>query len=174
MTDKPVPSATKSEFLQQHADAWRDLQSLIAGFDAEQMVVPADAAGWNVRDHLAHLCAWQMTRLAFLEKEFHWDAFGISKEEFVSNDIDTVNATVREMTRNVSPNDVIDMLDESTEALRKRVLATDEELLLTPASEFHPDWMGLIPNARVLDVIWAGSIRHFNEHRPYIERIVES
>jgi hypothetical protein len=172
MTEKPVPSATRDEFLRQHADAWRDLQTLIAPLDAEQMVVPADAAGWNVRDHISHLCAWQSTRLAFLEKEYHWDAFGIEEERYRSIDTDQVNEILRDMTRNLSPADAIDMLIESTEALRDLVIATDEEILLMPAAEFHPAWPRLLPNSRVLDIVWTATTRHFLEHHTYIERIV--
>jgi hypothetical protein len=172
MTEKPVPSANKEEFLRQHTDAWRDLQTLIAPLDAEQMVVPADAAGWNVRDHIAHLCAWQSTRLSFLEKGYHWDAFGIDEEQYRSINTDQVNEILRDMTRNLSPSDAMDMLGESTQALRDVVLATDEETLLMPAAEFHPAWPRLLPDFRVLDIVWMATTRHFHEHRVYIERIV--
>ena len=172
MTEKPAPSANKDEFLRQHADAWRDLQSLIATCDAEQMVVPTDEAGWNVRDHIAHLCAWQSIWFAFLEKQFHWDAFGIDEDQYRNNSTDEVNEILRDMTRNLSPADALDMLDESTQALRELVLATGEDILLMPASKFHAGWVGLMPNARVLDIVWVASTRHFHEHRAYIERIV--
>ena len=172
MTEIPFPSTNKDEFLQQHADAWGDLQTLFATLDAEQMVVPADTGGWNVRDHIAHLCAWQSTRLAFLEKGYHWDAFGIDEDQYRSIDTDQVNEILRDMTRNLSPADALDMLVESTEALREVVLATDEEILLMPAAEFHPAWPRLLSNARVLDIVWMATTRHFLEHRTYIERIV--
>ena len=173
MTQKPAPPASKDEFLQQHDASWSDLQTLIASLDTVQMVGPADAAGWNIRDHLAHLRAWEATRIAFLDKRYHWDSFGISEHQYTSNHIDAVNELLRAKTLDSSPSEVVDSLEVTNRELHDRVLTTSDDLLLTPASHFHPDWAGLVPNATVLGIVWVASTRHFNEHRTYIERIVE-
>jgi hypothetical protein len=171
MTDQPKPQ-NREEFLERYANSWNVLESLISGYDAEQMVVPADAAGWNVRDHLAHLCAWEATMIAFLRKEHQWEACGLTQEQHANLNYDPGNEIIRQMTLNVSPSDVIDMLKETNAEFLETLATVSDEDLASKASDYHPDWKNKQKDYTVLFVLGGDTWDHFDEHRPWIEKIV--
>ena len=172
MTDQPKPQ-NREEFLERYTNSWNALESLFSGYDAEQMVVPADAAGWNVRDHLAHLCAWEATMIAFLRKEHQWEACGLTQEQHDTQDFDPPNEIIRQMTINVSPADAIDMLKETNAEFLETLATVSDADLASKASNYHPDWKDKRKDYTVLFVLGGDTWDHFDEHRPWIERIVE-
>ena len=171
MDDGPKPQ-TREEFLARYATSWNALESLVSGYDMEQMVVPADAAGWNVRDHLAHLCAWEATMIAFLRKEHQWGACGLTEGEYNTDNIDISNEILRQMTLNVSPAEALDMLKETNAEFLDTLAATSDADLASRAGDFHPDWKDKLKDVTVLHAIGGDTREHFDEHRPWIERIV--
>lgn len=164
---------TKAEFRQRFDESWQRLESTLAAWDPEQMTVPADAKGWNVRDHVGHLCAWEASMIAFLQKEHEWDGCGLSEQDFKDADIDASNEKLREMIRNVSPQETLDMLRETNDAFLAALDAISEEEFRSPAREFHPDWREKDAKHTVVSVIASDSYRHFDEHLPWIVAIVK-
>ena len=174
MTEQPPRPANRSEFLEWYDRSWLRLESFISELDAEQLVVPADAAGWNVRDHLAHICAWEHTMLAFLDGQHQWEGVGLTEEQWKSGNIDTINELIRAMTINVNPSEVIEMLKESNAALLAKVESTADDILEMPAKDFHPDFAGSPEALTVIGVVHGDAGEHFDEHQPWIEKIVKN
>lgn len=48
--------------------AWNALEAQIAQYPEDVLTGPTDAAGWTIRDHLAHLTAWEASVLGFIQK----------------------------------------------------------------------------------------------------------
>jgi uncharacterized protein (TIGR03083 family) len=171
MTEPTWPT-TKADFMRRFDESWSRLEQKVSQYDAEQMVVPTDAAGWNVRDHLAHLCAWEHSILAFLAKEHEWDGIGLTEEEFKLDDFDVQNEIIRQSTLNISPADVLAMLRETNQALLDAVNALPEETLNMEARKYHPDWAEKTTTATVFQVIAGDTYEAFDEHLPWIAKIV--
>lgn len=173
MSDTPPIPATRSEFLEIHDRVWNRFEALIATLDNEQQVVPVDHGGWNVRDHVAHLCAWESTRVALLERQQPWDGFGISRGEFEQQSLDDLNENLRQVTINVSPGEAAAMLTETNDELVTLVLSLPDAVLSARWDAFHPDWTMKTPfDGTLLQLVWAGSTRHIDQHRGYIEKLL--
>lgn len=172
MTERGPQPTTRSEFLQLFHASFADLESLISGFDEDQMLTLTDPAGWNVRDHLAHLTAWEATMIAFLRKEHQWEACGLTQEQHDTLEFDAPNEIIRQTTINVSPADVIETLKQTNAEFLSTLATVSDEDLASKARDFHPDWAKKQKDYTVLYVIGGDTWSHFDEHRPWIERIV--
>jgi hypothetical protein len=131
---------THAEFRAANAAVMEELEAYVATLDAEMMTVPADAGGWNVRDHLAHLCAWESMVISALNGEDPWDGLGIDEALYRRSDYDACNAVLREYTINLSPYEVLDMLRETNEALLASIERIPEAQLDDPSESLHPAW----------------------------------
>ena len=172
MTEPNSHPTTRSEFLIRYQTSVEELQSLVSGYDIEQMLKLTDAAGWNVRDHLAHLSAWEATMIAFLRKEHQWEACGLTQEEHDTKDYDPSNEIIRQTTVNNSPADVIDAFKETNAEFLATLSTVSDSDLASKASDFHPDWKNKRNDVTVLFVVGGDTWEHFDEHRPWIEKIV--
>lgn len=175
MTEVPPIPATQTEFLEIHDRVWKRFNAVLATLDNEQQVVPVDHGSWNVRDHVAHLCAWESTRVALLHQQQPWDGFGIGHDEFNQQSLDELNENLRQVTINVSPDDAVAMLSETNDELLKLVSSLSDTVLTAHWDAFHPDWTMKSPfDGTLLQLVWAGSTRHIDQHRGYIEKLLDS
>lgn len=173
MSETPPIPTTLAAYLDTYDGVWKRLEALLATLDNEQMVVPVDEGGWNVRDHVAHICAWESTRVALLERNQQWDAFGISRDDYEQLSLDALNEMLRQVTINVSPDDAKEMLTETNQELLSLVASIPDEVLTGPWDGYHPDWvMKSAFEGTLLHLVWAGSTRHIDQHRGYIERLL--
>ena len=54
--------------LEASIDHWWDaLQAVIGRYTEAELTGPTDAAGWTVKDHLAHLAAWERSMVFLFE-----------------------------------------------------------------------------------------------------------
>jgi hypothetical protein len=167
---KPTP-ANKTELLayvQERADA------LIAFTDAlpdTTWTGPTDAAGWTIKDHVAHLVYWDRAEIALL-------LHGTSLQEstampdaiWSSGDFDAMNEWNRESAVNESPAAVRAERDRVFAKLFEVVGGFSESDLARPVRDF-----GLEDSDRTLLAVCADFYGdHFEEHRRYIEQLANA
>jgi len=84
---------SKAELIARIVSRWDELQQLLAALKpAEWEQVLGD--GWRVRDHVAHLTAWERSLLALIRGESRPAVFGLTQAEEDSLGIDGVNARI--------------------------------------------------------------------------------
>jgi uncharacterized protein (TIGR03083 family) len=174
MPDETGMPQTKAELLDRIDRAWRDLQATIDSLPPGQLITPTNAAGWSVKDHLAHLAAWERAMVFLLNDRPQWEGAGISQEEYFSRDIDAVNEVIRQRTLGTSPADVVQDLEQTNGDLLQRIREMPEDRLQLPYSEFvtgHPGRPGS-DEPTIIATLSEDTWQAFDEHRIYIERIV--
>jgi uncharacterized protein (TIGR03083 family) len=172
-TKMPAP-ATKAELLDRIDQAWRDLQATIESLQPEQLTTPTDAAGWSVKDHLAHLAAWERAMVFLLNDRPQWEGAGLSQEDYFSPDIDAINEVIRQRTLDTPPDDVLQDLEQTNSNLLQRIREIPEDRLQLPYSQFitgHPGRPGS-DEPTIIATLSEDTWQAFDEHRTYIERIV--
>jgi uncharacterized protein (TIGR03083 family) len=174
MPEETEMPATKTKLIDRIDRSWRDLQATIQSLAPEQLTTPTDAAGWSVKDHLAHLTAWERAMVSLLNERPQWEGPGLTQEEYFSRDIDAVNEIIRERTLDTSPDDVLQDLEQTTSNLLRLIRQMPEERLQLPYSEFvtgHPGRPGS-DEPTIITTLSEDTWQAFEEHRTYIERIV--
>ena len=160
---------TVDELLRTIDEAWNGLNGAIAQFSDEQMTTPTDAAGWTVKDHLAHLAAWENSVLVILrDRRPQYDGLGVDKVSWDADDIDATNEVVRQANAD-APLDEVRTRSESVHAQFVETISemTDEELKL-PVDHWVPGG-GDFP---VVHKIAGNSAEHYPEHRELMLAIV--
>jgi hypothetical protein len=150
--------------------AWRRLQAVIDGADPDALVQETDPAGWSSKDHLAHLDAWANSVLVMIrDGRPQWEGLGIDKWLFDEEGYDSKNEVIRQRTVGTSLADVrASLVSTHGEILRVLSGMTDEQIN-QPCDAFVPG-AGDFPIAYK---IAGNTFGHYEEHRKYIERILQ-
>ncbi len=159
----------KAEFQQQLADAWSQLQQTLDSLTEEQMTERTDAAGWTVKDHLAHLIPWEQGMIALLKHEPRYAAMGVDVAQH--EDEDQLNEILRAPYRSISLTEVRDRLRETHEALTALVASLGPDDLFKTYSHYQPDEPGEDSGEPVMRWVVGNSSGHYLEHLPWIRQL---
>jgi hypothetical protein len=152
---RPILTAVREEF-----EGW---QGLLAQLSDEQITAPQLAAGWSIKDAMAHLMAWQKRSIARLEAAsqerepvFHlWpDTLDSDSEE----DLEPINAWIYETYRERAWPEVYEEWRSGFLRFMELGEAIPEANLMEVG---RYKWLPDYPISEVLE----GSYEHHREHR---------
>ena len=170
MSDMDNAEVSSEKFMHYLDSGWAELQAFIDGLTPEQMTVPADAAGWTVKDHLMHLAVWEDGMNAALAHEPRVGRMRIDEALWTSGEIDAINAGIHERTRVMSLDAVLAELQRVHSEFRGQVASMNTADLLRPYSEFQAN------SGSDEAVVWrlaGNTFGHYEEHLPWMRAIVE-
>jgi hypothetical protein len=150
-------------------ERWSALTATINTLSDEELVVEGPD-GWSVKDHMAHLTAWERSLLALLEGGSRAAAVGIDPELFGQLDTDGIIALIVEAARKHSLDDVRTLFRETHETLRKEVAALSDADISKPYAHFQPNDPAADQHP-VVGWINGNTWDHYNEHEPWIRAI---
>lgn len=166
--------ATKQQLLDSLARARAQLEAFLDSLTPEQWSQPRDAAGWAVKDHLAHLAVWQDGITALLRYQPRWPAMGLSSDFVEANPIDAINDVIFQQHKDKPPEEARALFNASC----ARFLAvlgelSDDDLHQTYA-HYQPFDTGTDSGAPILNWVVGNTSEHFMEHLPWMQAIVAS
>jgi hypothetical protein len=153
------PPIDKADLLDRIQRAWSALMQTIEGLSPEQMDAPL-AGGWSVKDHLAHLAAWEQFMLHYhLGGQPPHQAMGFDPATFKGLDEDGINALIYERSQDHTVEEILDNFKRS----HSEVLATLEQMkfadLLLPRFAEDPS------RDPVIYWVIGNTCDHYQEHR---------
>jgi hypothetical protein len=90
---------TVREVLEHVERNWSDLHAVLSGLSENQLVEPGPE-GWSVKDHLAHILAWDRVPSTIVSGQPQWVAFGLDQSTYDRIDsVDQLNALIYERHR---------------------------------------------------------------------------
>jgi hypothetical protein len=157
----------KAELMARIKQAWVTLEQTVGQLSNDQLTGPRDDSGWSVKDHLAHVTAWEQSLLALLEVRNRDAAVGLDVAHDEGMDVDDVNAIIFQRNRDRSLRDVLAALRQShAQVLAALARLTDADLF-KPYSHYQPDDQPL--NATpVIGWIIGNTYEHYLEHDTWI------
>ena len=163
---------SKAGFQQQLADSWSQLQQTLDSLNEAQMTERTDAAGWTVKDHLAHLVVWEQGIIALLKREPRYEAMGVDVETVKRmNEFGVLNQILRAQHQSATLADVRDRLRKTHEELVATVASMEPGDLLKTYSHYQPDEPGDDSGEPVLRWVVGNSSGHYLEHLPWINKL---
>jgi hypothetical protein len=162
---------TKSELIHKIGAAWENFETYLAGLTEQQMMDLRDDQGWNVRDHITHLAAWEEVIVMFLQGKPRFQFLGVDSTQLSRKPIDEINAIIREHWKNPTVTAAIEAYRRSHHELMASLQTLTDADLSQPAGKLFPS----IPpddERRVVDIIQDNADRHIAEHLPWIRTIV--
>jgi hypothetical protein len=168
-------AAFKTEFLQTLQTAWVELETCLDSLTESQMTDTFDDQGWNIKDHIAHLAAWEESMAMLFQRQARHQTLGIDLPKITWENMDEINAAIREQRKTLP---VKSALAEFRELRIQHMLVTavnglSEEDLHQPVdiyfSQTPPGEDRLL-----FDMIHGNTTEHFRDHLPWIRKLAGS
>ena len=168
MTELPEPM-TRQQLLDDFAAAWDELMAVIRTVEPNALLSRTDAAGWNSRDHLAHLGAWLNSVIVIIrDGQPQWTGLGVDKNLFSQDDYDPLNEAIRQLTIDQDVDETLAALRERHETMTGIVAGMSDDDLLRPVDTFVADG----GDFAICYKIDGNGPHHYREHRGWIETIL--
>ena len=158
----------RAELLERIHNSRAALDQVAGQLNERQLATPGPDGGWAVKDHLAHLAAWEHKLLAMIQGQPGYVGLQVDATTYEHSDTDELNAILHERFKALSP---AAALAESRQSYQQ-LMATIERLsaadLGAPYAPGDPD-----DQRRIIDGIIDNTYDHYDEHRAAIEQIAE-
>ncbi len=168
----------KSEMMRKIDAAWKEIETYLAGLSEAQMTDLHDAQGWNVRDHITHLAAWEESVAMLFHRVPRYQTLGIdpakySTRQLIISNIDEVNADIRARLQNVSSAAALEEFRRIHKLLMMSVgMLSDTDLNQATAGFFPPSLSN--DERRLLALIESNTSEHYVEHLSWIKTLVST
>lgn len=161
---------SKVELLQRIERSWASLDELTAGLTDTQLA-RSGADGWSVKDHLAHLAAWNLSLVALLEGRDREAALGVWD---VPREADPINDLLHRRHLDLVPDEVRAMELGSRHMVLQALAVLSDADLSRPYDSFQPNDSAPEHDLPVLRWIRGNTDEHADEHAGYIRELIGS
>ncbi len=160
----PAPS-TKAELLARLPLARAALEQTIAALSQDQLAAPGPE-GWSVKDHLAHLAAWEQMVAAHLRDGSDHAVVGLDEAAYAVLNLDALNDRIYQQSKDCTPAEVLAAFRQA----RTQTLALLDEL--DDAALQAPYWQDEPDGRSVMEKIAGDTYKHDLEHRCWIQDLL--
>jgi hypothetical protein len=150
--------------------AWNELVGLVDGLGPGGLTLTG-AGGWAVKDHLAHIAAWEHSLLALVEKRDRAQAMGLREPV---GDTDAINHSLWELHRKQTPDEALAYFRDTHQRLTHALgRLTDADLQL-PYNDYQPDApRDAADNRPVGDWVAGNTYEHYAEHTGWLNQLIK-
>lgn len=150
-------------------ESWNDLWELVDSIGPERLAT-IGADGWTVKDHLAHVAAWEQSLLAIFDGRDRVQAMGLAD---VEKDTDAINDAVWKLHRDQSSEDAVAYFRDSHTQLMATLESLGDAGLELSYAHYQPAAKG-DDNSDLPVVEWiaGNTYEHYLEHIDWIKNLV--
>ena len=169
-----VPSIdTKQELLVFTIASWQDLIADLDRLSDAQWTDPQDAAGWSIKDHVAHITQWDRAVIGQLRDGIPMQqSLGVTDADWGPADFTAINETVRQTTLHDSVATVIADRDATWQALLALLQGMSDDQFAAPVMASGLAVGDTELTGSVLEELVQSLGIHYADHRQYIAAIV--
>jgi hypothetical protein len=166
---------TKKADLMAHIERdWTAINKLFDSLTESQLTDIRNPDGWSIKDHIAHLTAWENSVVYFFQGKPRHEGLGISEEVYLNDDIDATNDVIFKRHKDESLEDV----RARFKAVHTQVLALLEPLtdddLAKPYAHYLPNEPGEGAGPAAMRVVYGNTTYHYREHQEWIEEMLKA
>ena len=146
---------------------WKRLGELVNQVEDAAGLNKVGADGWTVKDHLAHVAAWEHSLLALIEGHDRERAMGLSG---AVEGMDNVNEAIRKLHQTDTPDEALDYFRDSHARLVSALGKLSDADLQKPYSHYQP----ADPDEKGPVVGWVAgnTYEHYAEHIDWINQLL--
>lgn len=163
----------KQELLDDIEREWTRINQFLDSLSDEQWTGIKNPDGWTIKDHVAHLSAWEQSIIAFFTGVPRYDGLGVSEALYMSHDIDAVNHAIFLNHREDSLADVRVNFAATHDKLMGHINTTSNEDMQKPYSHFLPFEPGDGDGPPAIQTIHNNTAGHYDEHMPWMEAMFD-
>lgn len=140
-----------------------ELEATIDGLSHEQ-IEARPQGGWSIKDHLAHIAAWEQSIVALLQGRPRHQALGVDQATYESHDVDEINEQIFMKHASSSVAEVLALFHSSHQQIMAALEPLTDDDLRKTYSHYLPEEPGEDSGAPILDWIAGDTYRHYAEH----------
>jgi hypothetical protein len=147
--------------------SWNQLVELVNQVQDAGGLTRVGADGWSVKDHLAHVGAWEHSLLALIEGRDRPSGMGLTEE---LEQLDAVNEAVRKLHESDTPEEALGYFRDSHAQLMNALSKLSDADLQKPYSHYQPS----DPEEKRPAVGWVSgnTYEHYAEHIAWINQLL--
>ncbi len=170
MTDRPQ---TKAELLERLEVGYRALDEWNCRLNDAQFLARQASTDWSIKDHIAHLAAYEAGIAALLRRQPRWAAMGLD-EKLVrdSESFDDINAALYLLHKDRTTAEVLTAFHDAHQQLLAALEQLTDAELFKPYADYQPHDPAANPVDPVLGWIIGNTYEHYAEHRPWVEELL--
>ena len=171
MTERKV--TTKNELLAENARSWKALNAALERLSEDQMTTLTDAQGWTVKDHLAHLAAWENSVIFFLQHQPRHLGLGVDESTYQDAGFNAINHAIYQHHQALSLAEALALLRSTHQQFLDLLQPLTDADLNRHYRDYLPEEPGEGQGPRVIDLLDGNSANHFMEHLEWIKALVK-
>jgi uncharacterized damage-inducible protein DinB len=154
--------------MQRIETSWNELVELVNQVQEAGGLTRVGSDGWSVKDHLAHIGAWEHSLLALIEGRDRLAGMGL--QEPVDENTDAVNEAVREVHENETADEALGYFRDSHAQLVAALGKLSDADLQKPYNHYQPG----DPDQKRPVVGWVAgnTYEHYAEHVAWINQLL--
>jgi hypothetical protein len=161
---------TKAELVASIDSARTALTETLDQLTNQQMTDLHDPQGWTVKDHIAHLSAWERSVVYFLGGRPRSAGLKIDPSLYREGSDDEINAVLYQRSKKIPLEVVLEEFREVHQELMKMLEGLTDADLQKTYGEYVAEEGG---DERIaMDVVYSNTTGHFKEHQGWIGGIV--
>ncbi len=160
--DIPPRDQTKTELLRRNRRAFEELEDILRPLDDARLSLPTKS-GWAIKDHLAHLAAWELGLVNLLQRRDRYEAMGLEHAAIKGKSEEEINEMIYQRNANLSAAQAWDLLRSAHRQMEAQLESMDNEDLITPYTNFLPEGAEGSTNPIFMWVI-GNAYEHYEEH----------
>lgn len=147
--------------------SWAELADLVDQISAASGLTTVGADGWTVKDHVAHVGAWERSLLALIVGQSRAAAMGVSE---TAEGTDAINEEIRKLHAKDTPEEALAYFRDSHAQMVAELGKLSDADLQKPYSAFQPSE----PDEKRPVVGWVAgnTYEHYAEHIAWINHLI--
>ena len=165
---------TKAELLDQIQRSRAALEKTIDSLSDAQLEA-REEGGWAVKDHLAHIAAWELGIARLLRGRPRFEAMGVDELVRQRWELDEINERIYRQAADLTPSQALQTFNEAHEEMLAALDGLDDEDLLRPYAGYAAQGEPQPPTAGqdpVVGWIIGNTFVHYDEHAETIRAML--
>lgn len=168
--DIPAREETKAEMLRRNREAFEELEEVLRPLDDARLSEPGKD-GWAIKDHLAHLAAWQTGITNLLQHRDRYQPMGLEHAMIKGKSEDEINQMIYERNAHLSAAEAWEMLRSAYREMEAQLESMDNEDFFTPYTNFLPEGAHGSENP-IFMWISGNAYNHYREHITWLREML--
>jgi len=156
----------KAELLERIHSSYAALLEILQPLSESQISRPAPS-GWAIKDHLAHLAAWELGIAALLQHHPRYAAMQVEEAMEQDKSTDELNDLIYQQNAGLSPAEAREKFEAAHGQMLQVLESLSDDDLFRPYADYLPEG-GQGFQDPVLNWIVGNTYEHFDEHKAYI------
>lgn len=161
--------ASKTELLERIEQGRIGLAETINRLSEAELLRPNPESGWTIKDHLAHLAAWEFGIAALLQRRPRWAAMGLDEATVATHEMDDLNEIVYRQNKDRPLAEVLAYFQEAQAQMLAALGRLSEEELFKPYAYYEAREASDDDTRPIMDWISGNTYEHYVEHQGWIE-----